>query len=812
MQSITTTRPAGPPSPVPGPSTPPRRNGATPEAGPWWKNRYFLLWPEDGLVTVLLIATVVYITIASIQGVTPAWAPGMPILTPLVLLGLLMGYIAVQQRVVALIIVHTLFVVGGIAAAFWFTARAVLRGDMRLLLVHLGVWVRQVIHNQSSTDNTIFLLFLAMLTYLLGYLSIWLVLHSRRPWLAVLANVTVLLINLNYAPADELIFLVIFLLAALLLLVRFTLAENVRLWRTRRLRFSPDLYWDFLQAGVLFAVAVLLLAYILPVSAPNPTINAILSNPNGAWESFQHRWQSIFGNVNGPGGGSAGLFSGNLQLQGTVNLPNTELFRYTSTDPSEYLITQTFDTYDGHATWSQSLTRTLSYNSGALYPPTTALYRLANQHIDLTNVGNGQQGLFAAGEPASFTMPTNVYVTTTGDVPVAWFSRNDLVSGQQYDAQSYLSTATEDQLRAVQYPAASSPDAYPTSILSLYLDNSSTVISPEVVATGAQWTAGTHTPYEAALAIESQLRTFTYSLSNGTVPANEDAVVWFLHNKRGFCTFFASTMALMMRSLGMPARVATGVTNGTYDTAQHNYVVKGTDLHAWTQVYFAGYGWINFEPTQTFQEFARGSSGALTPGASPTGQTTPGGGRTTPTPRFRQGEQPTGPEGQTSPAGIVLRDVGLALGFLVALLLLVVAGGFVWWRALYRNRPPIEGAFARVARLGAWTGHPAAPDDTPYEYAEGLSRLAPAEASAFQGLSELYVRERWGGVAAPAAETASLYNRARRALLPAIARQWRVVPSWLVRHFVQPLLARMRRMEQRVKRSLDRLLEPPGGW
>jgi hypothetical protein len=806
MQTTTTRRP------VPGapPTEPPnhaRRAGA-PASGQ--RGPVFVFLPEDGIITVLLVAAVVYTTIASIQGVRPPWAPGMSILSPLSLVGMFLGLLAVQQRIVPNWIVHLVAVCFGCAAAFWMTARAVLAGDNRLLLVHLGTWLHQALHNQSSNDNTIFLLFLAALTYLLAYLSMWLVLHSRRPWLAVLANSVVLMINLNYAPPDQVVFLVIFLLAALLLLVRFTLAENVRVWRSRRLRFSPDLNWDFLQAGVIFAVVVLLLAYILPVGAANPAINAFVNNPSGALKGLEHRWEALFGSLNGPGGPGVGFFGGNLQLKGDVDLPTTEIFRYTSTDPSEYLITQTYDTYDGHGNWSQSLTQAHNYAAGAFYDPSSPVTRVISQSVDLTNYGNGQHNLFAAGEPASFDLPTSVAITTSGNIATAWYAQHELVTGETYGAYSYISNATIEQLRAVPLPTKAGPDAYPSPVLDLYLNNQDTIVAPEVAATAAQWTAGAKNPYDAAMDIEAQLHQgFIYSLHNGAIPPDQDAVVWFLHNKKGFCTFFASTMTLMMRSIGMPARIASGVTNGDFDAAHRNYVEKGTNLHVWTQVYFAGYGWINFEPTQSFIDFQRALPGSGTPTAvTPTQQGNGGGARLTPTPRFRAPTEVVGPLGATSPAGAAVREVALSLAFLIALALLVGSGFLVWWRALYRRLPPVEGAFARVARLGKWSGSPPRRDQTPFEYADALGRAVPAERDTFRRLSDLYVEERWGGTPAPADETTSLYHRARVALTRAIAHRWREVPRALL-GWIAPLGERARRMRQALASRIDRLFEPP---
>jgi hypothetical protein len=70
-----------------------------------------------------------------------------------------------------------------------------------------------------------------------------------------------------------------------------------------------------------------------------------------------------------------------------------------------------------------------------------------------------------------------------------------------------------------------------------------------------------------------------------------------LHTKRGYCQHFAGAMALMLRYLGIPARVAEGFVSGAYDPATHTWTVTDHDAHAWVEVWFAGYGWLPFDPT-----------------------------------------------------------------------------------------------------------------------------------------------------------------------------------------------------------------------
>ena len=105
-------------------------------------------------------------------------------------------------------------------------------------------------------------------------------------------------------------------------------------------------------------------------------------------------------------------------------------------------------------------------------------------------------------------------------------------------------------------------------------------------------------PYAAAVALESWLREtggFTYDQRPGLTP--NPLVDFVTHTKRGYCQHFAGAMALMLRYLGIPARVAEGFTSGQYSNASGTWTVTDHDAHAWVEVWFKGYGWLPFDPT-----------------------------------------------------------------------------------------------------------------------------------------------------------------------------------------------------------------------
>lgn len=129
-------------------------------------------------------------------------------------------------------------------------------------------------------------------------------------------------------------------------------------------------------------------------------------------------------------------------------------------------------------------------------------------------------------------------------------------------------------------------------------------LPPRVKELARKLTANDKTPYQKTRSIEQYLMyNFTYTLD---VPSNwpEDFVDYFLFtSKRGFCYHFAGSMVVLCRSLGLPARLAAGYLRGEEDPDKPDtYTVREKDAHVWPEVYFAGAGWVAFEPTPAAEE------------------------------------------------------------------------------------------------------------------------------------------------------------------------------------------------------------------
>jgi transglutaminase-like putative cysteine protease len=106
------------------------------------------------------------------------------------------------------------------------------------------------------------------------------------------------------------------------------------------------------------------------------------------------------------------------------------------------------------------------------------------------------------------------------------------------------------------------------------------------------------TPYDAVSRLQQWfLVSGGFSYSNHPDVIGPPLVGFVTKTKAGYCQFFAGAMALMLRYLGIPARVAVGFAGGTYDQNQHIWNVTDREAHAWVEVWFKGYGWLPFDPT-----------------------------------------------------------------------------------------------------------------------------------------------------------------------------------------------------------------------
>lgn len=117
-------------------------------------------------------------------------------------------------------------------------------------------------------------------------------------------------------------------------------------------------------------------------------------------------------------------------------------------------------------------------------------------------------------------------------------------------------------------------------------------------------TSASDNDYDRVKAIETYLsKNYKYTLKPGNVPDDRDFVDYFLFDsKQGYCTYYASAMTVLVRSIGIPARYVEGYILPSKPVSGNSYEVTNKEAHAWVEVYFEGFGWISFEPTSPYAQ------------------------------------------------------------------------------------------------------------------------------------------------------------------------------------------------------------------
>jgi transglutaminase-like putative cysteine protease len=373
-------------------------------------------------------------------------------------------------------------------------------------------------------------------------------------------------------------------------------------------------------------------------------------------------------------------FASSLDTALRGKLSHAVVMRVRAQRPS-YWVGETFDSWDGES-WSAttSASRPLTEGSPLVLPLAPGTNPSGQTDLQTFYVASPTADLVFHAESAyQLWFPTSTVFYSDGGTIV---SPIGLGRGAIYTVESVVNAASPSELSR----AATGP-GLPDAMQKRYTELPHSY--PQAHALAQSVTAGATTTYAQVEALIAWIGANTrYSTDIPPLPAGADTVNEFLFGDRvGFCEQISTSLAVMLRSLGIPAREVVGYVPGPYNPITDLYEVQADDAHAWVQVWIPGYGWQSFDPT------------AVVPLANP------------------------------RPGATALHDLGGALGHVpllpvgAGLAIAVLAVAAVRWR---RALPATwaERVARDVERTGRRAGRPRRPSETFVEYATALDRLA----------------------------------------------------------------------------------------
>jgi transglutaminase-like putative cysteine protease len=641
----------------------------------------------------------------------------------------------------------------------------------------LGAFAAVLASGEPNKDPLMFVILMMALYWILGVVASYSALRSDRIWPALLLPGVALLVNtFSYLRRPGLDgYVAIYALAAVAFLFVVNLARRQREWRAERLRVPSNAPGQITQIGLLLAFLLVTLAWLVPSFAQSERAADLWESATRPWAGLRHRLTSAFTGLRNPVAVVSDVFGDQLRLSAGIAPAETPIFSATIlNDLPEglrlYWRARTYDTYEA-GTWSSAETEVEPYFPDEGSFPLPAYSGRRTIEVSIYPRVEAMHLLYVPPQPSGINRSSLLTVVRTpaGLTDVSSVAaRTTVVLGEVYRARAQVADPTADQLR-------SAGTDYPAWVPERFLQLPET-LTPRTRQLAAEITRDLDNPYDQALAITRWLRNnIDYSLASGEPPEGVEPIDWFLFDYGvGFCNWYASAEVLLLRSLGVPARVAAGFAQGTPDETGSVFSVLQRDAHAWPEVFFPGYGWVEFEPTTAQPPLERveivvPSEGE---GAGPA-DSAPGleedmrdlrrllGGRV-------GGEFEEGPEipvGRPSPMPWILVGAGLLLA------------GMLWWRldpvarlgtraivsrSLSRMgvRPPARWAgydlapLTPVARVyWRWSaglqriGLPIHPSQTPFERGRAFADEYPLEAETGWVIARAYAAERYGGIA-----------------------------------------------------------------
>jgi transglutaminase-like putative cysteine protease len=584
-----------------------------------------------------------------------------------------------------------------------------------------------------------FMLLVGILCWGTGQFTSYAVFGHHRPLNAVIVAGVALVLDMSLSRDEQLGILIWFSLAALFLLIRLHALDEKSTWLRHRLGDAGSLSGIYLRAGTAFIGIAVAGALVLTATASSAPLAGLGRGLDERLVEMTHGLEAVF-RGGGPGSRISPVdFLSSTRITGEWVTDDTPVLQIKVPDAGHYYWRAVaYDKFDGRD-WSITSPQQTgvaagdSLLTGTLDDPGPQAGRhqvtFSVHELDYTPAA-----IFAPDAPLKLS--TDATVSLLGTSPERSVGTITTSSSGDYQVTSEVpsdyATDPAHGLTANQLRVAGR--AYPLGISAYFLQLDAAVArGPNTVRLLAAILAAhpeATNPYDISRAIVSYLKNeggFAYQANVSGVDCGNDGVVeCFARTKLGYCEYYASTMVVLLRMEGIPARLAEGFLPSTPD-ANGVETIERSASHAWVEVYFPNYGWITFDPTGggvgQDEPLAQGPVVTPLPSAMPSPAGSAGVDATDPRRTVR-------PDGQNSSSGGPLTGSGPGTGgyVLIGLLLVAIMGGLVFlaWQRGPRTPQEPDRVYGGVVGLARRLGFGPRPNQTVYEYAGGLADILPS--------------------------------------------------------------------------------------
>lgn len=559
----------------------------------WWD------WAAIGLLFVLLE------TVAS-RLVATTWTPFLYLIQTFTYLGFVvgtaLGYSHFRRGTVRLLTFIYMLIMLSLQWTLAIDQHASLEEQFASVAGRLFFSTSDFFARQPVDDPLFFVALMSITFWIISsWAAITLVRNQNYLGSVLPAGIGLIIIqNYDTGIAGRLWFLAFFAFIALLLLGRLQYLQNKSSWRARRIFLSPDNSVDLTSSMAIAAGLIIVVAWTAPASLSSMKSAAKTWNQlTRPWRAFTDKMENAVSALESASGGSRGQFFGSqLALGQGFPLSDAMMFNVETPEvpfdqkpPRYYWRGRTYDRFV-NGQWTTSGTVREEYSPAVTDPFNVNIREATPAHFVFNTGKTTFSLLYSPAEPIWVSRPGITFalpgVNGKEDI-IAWHAYPALRGGETYQVDAILSNPNRQQLQ-------DAGTDYPEWVTKEYLQLPKS-FSPKIKNLATEITAQARTPFEKAIFITRYLReNIKYAPTIPEVPRNKDPLEWVLFEyKQAYCVYYASSEVLMLRSVGVPARMAVGFAQG--ERNGNNYIVRRLDAHAWPEVYFPSVGWVEFEPT-----------------------------------------------------------------------------------------------------------------------------------------------------------------------------------------------------------------------
>jgi transglutaminase-like putative cysteine protease len=457
----------------------------------------------------------------------------------------------------------------------------------------------QYFNNIRIEDPLLFITLISSIVWFTAIIGGYSIIRYGKPWLALIISGITLFVTEFYYITERNLFSAAFLIFSLLLLSQTNFMHSLKKWRKKGTLVEFETEFNIGRSALLIGIVLVLLVWNFSSVVATFTPGSIQQKKiSGLFEQVRNEFVKITTPLQGPlvlqqeyYGETIGLGTG--AVLGDDIVFKIESNRFKPPGSRFYWRARTYDQYINYQ-WNNTINNEIEYSAGeesSIYTPGEDLpERIFTFHPEI-NLGLLYTPIYPLEINRNATLVAKDIPDSGLDL-VAVTTERTIYSGETYQVRSYIDNPTIWELRE-------SSTEYPTWVTEHYLQLPPD-FPPSIRQLAEEITQDEETAYDKTFAITLFLRNnIEYKEQIPSPPKNQDPIEWFLFDlKQGFCNYYASAEVLMLRSIGIPARMVFGYAQGEEDLEDITYTVRRKQSHAWPEVYFGGFGWVEFEPTR----------------------------------------------------------------------------------------------------------------------------------------------------------------------------------------------------------------------